>query len=137
MHATCSKHLSAMVLGSILWLSMTPADAAHPLSIAGAWSATANRTLGALVISQGVNGAVCKPIRGTIFGSAIQGYYCPVVGRIVFARLNSSGVPFQFYEGHVSRDGTTDYIGGSFSIWNSSGGGFSDEGVDFNFSARK
>lgn len=136
MNAAILKHLGAMALGSILGLSTAPANAASPASIAGNWAATANQTNGVLAINQIASAAVCKPIRGTIFGSAIEGYYCPVVGRIVFARL-TGGTPFQFYEGHVSRDGVTDYIGGSFSIWNVVGGGLANEGVDFPFFANK
>ncbi|MGH6840663.1 MAG: hypothetical protein ACREDV_00995 [Methylocella sp.] len=113
------------------------ANAAHPLSVAGNWNATANQTLGVLAISQPFSAATCKPITGTIFGNTIEGYYCPAVGRIVFARRTGGGTPFQLYEAHVSRDGVTDRIGGSFLIWNASGGGFSTEGVDFNFSATK
>ncbi|MGQ0446463.1 MAG: hypothetical protein ACT4O2_15395 [Beijerinckiaceae bacterium] len=113
------------------------ANAAHPLSVAGTWNATANQTLGVLAIAQPASAATCKPINGTIFGNTIEGYYCPAVGRIVFARRTGGGTPFQLYEAHVSRDGVTDRIGGSFLIWNASGGGFSNEGVDFNFSATK
>jgi hypothetical protein len=46
-------------------------------------------------------------------------------------------VPFQVYEGHVSRDGRIDRMGGSFMIWNSLGGGAFNEGPDYNFSASK
>lgn len=113
------------------------ANAASPLNVAGNWSATANQTLGALVIVQAASAAVCKPISGTIFGNSIEGYYCPVTGRIDFARKTGGGIPFQLYEGYVARDAVVDRIGGSFLIWNVSGGGMSNEGVDFNFSATK
>lgn len=115
------------------------ANAASPLNIAGNWSATGNQTLGNLSIFQAASAAVCKPISGSIFGgtSHIEGFYCPVTGRIVFARSTSGGIPFQLYEGYVARDGVVDRIGGTFQIWNASGGGLSNEGVDFNFSATK
>jgi hypothetical protein len=113
------------------------AQAAHPANITGGWTAIGNQTIGALNIVQAASAAVCKPIVGSIFGNSIQGYYCPVTGRIVFARRNAALVPFQMYEGHVSRDGAVDRIGGSFMVFNTSGGGQANEGVDFNFSATK
>ena len=118
------------------------ATAASPPSIAGNWSGVSNQTGVTLNIIQFASAAVCKPIGGNMVGvlNAIQGYYCPVTGRIVFARRAVIGgvlTPFQFYEGHVSRDGVIDRIGGSFAVFNASGGGFANEGVDFNFSATK
>lgn len=124
-------------LGSIPLLCMAAANAAHPPSVAGNWAVTANQTLGGLVIVQAPSAAVCKPISGNIFGNPIQGNYCPVTGRIVFARQTGASLPFQLYQGHVSRDAAVDRIGGSFLIWNAAGGGFPDEGVDYNFSGTK
>lgn len=114
------------------------AEAASPASIAGVWAASANQTLGALVIAQAaVPAGVCKSISGTIFGATIEGYYCSVTGRVVFARRLANGVPFQLYEGYVARDAAVDRIGGTFQVWNATGGRLSNEGVDFNFSATK
>ena len=118
------------------------AKAAHPPSIAGVWNAIGNTAGGALAINQFASAAVCKPITGSMFGvaNAVQGYYCPVTGRIVFARRALIGgvlTPIQFYEGHVSRDGVIDRMSGSFAVFNGFGGGFANEGVDFNFSATK
>lgn len=126
---------TALGLLSLLWAGT--ADAAHPASVAGTWTATANQTIGALVIVQPASAATCKPISGTIFGSSIQGFYCPATGRIVFARRTAALVPFQLYGGNLARDGVVDRIGGTFLIWNSTGGGAANEGVDFNFSATK
>ncbi len=139
MKATLLGHVCAAALASTALLWTAAAYAAHPASVAGTWSAVGNQTLGNLVISQAASAAVCKPIRGAIFAAAttIEGFYCPVTGRIVFARRTAGGVPFQLYEGQVSRDGAVDRIGGSFIIWNGAGGGFANEGVDFNFSAAK
>lgn len=131
------KQILATGLGALSLLWIGAADAASPLSVAGTWAATGNQTLGSLVITQTANTAVCKPIIGSIFGSAIEGFYCPVTGRIVFARRTATGVPFQLYEGYVARDAAIDRIGGTFKIWNATGGGLSNEGVDFNFSATK
>ncbi len=137
MKAKLTKHAIAIALGSMSLLWIGVANAAHPPSVAGVWAATANQTLGPLNIVQAVSANVCKPISGTIFGSSIQGFYCPVTGRIVFARRTAAGLPFQLYEGHVGRDAAIDRIGGSVLIWNTSGGGLANEGVDFNFSATK
>ena len=137
MRTTFLKLTSALFGVSLLGIGA--ANAASPASVAGSWSAVGNQTTGFLRIAQGASAAVCKPIAGSIFVAAnsIQGFYCPVTGRIVFARRNAGGVPFQLYEGHVSRDGAIDRIGGSFLVWNAAGGGFANEGVDFNFSAAK
>ena len=118
------------------------ATAASPPSVGGVWNHVGNQSVGPLVIFQFASAAVCKPITGSMFGlaNAVQGYYCPVTGRIVFARRQLLGgvmTPFQFYEGHVARDGVIDRIGGSFAVFNPSGGGFANEGVDYNFSATK
>ena len=140
MKTTLLNRVCAIALGSMSLLWMGAANAAHPASVAGNWAVTGNQTLGALVIVQAASAAVCKPISGIIFGSTIQGYYCPVTGRIVFGRRAGFGAAFPFfqlYEAHVSRDAVVDRIGGSFLIWNASGGGFANEGVDFNFSATK
>jgi hypothetical protein len=120
---------------SLLWAGV--AEAAHPVNVSGNWRATGNQTLGALIIVQAASAAVCKPISGTIFGNSIQGSYCPVTGRIVFARRTAALVPFQLYQGYVSRDAPVDRIGGTLMVWNALGGGFANEGVDFNFSATK
>jgi hypothetical protein len=114
-------------------LTAASAHAANPPSIAGVWSTTANQILGALTIVQGASAAACKPIGGNVFGSPIQGFYCPVTGRIVFARLNA-GVPFQVYQAWVGTNVGVDRMGGSFLAWNGAGGGPT---TDFNFSATK
>ena len=133
------KRARATALASMSLLWIAGANAAAPASIAGTWSAVGNQTLGKLEISQAASAATCKPIRGSIFSSTttIEGFYCPVTGRIAFARRTAGGVPFQLYEGHVSRDGAVDRMGGSLIIWNGAGGGLGNEGVDFNFSATK
>jgi hypothetical protein len=119
---------------SLLWAGN--AYAAHPASVGGTWTATGNLTTGQLVISQGA-GTTCRVITGTIFNSAIEGNYCPAVGRIVFVRKLSNGVPFQLYEGYVSQDATVDRIGGTFKIWNAAGGAATTDGLDYNFNASK
>lgn len=132
------KAMTLISASALLALAANPAHAAHPPSVAGNWSAIANQTSGGLTIVQAASAATCKPITGMIFGSTLNGYYCPATGRLVFAR-NAGAVPFQFYQGYVSRlqAGATMKIGGTLSIWNAAGGGFGNEGVDFNFSAVK
>jgi hypothetical protein len=124
------------MLGTLSFLWAGSAYAAHPASVAGTWTATGNLTTGQLVISQGT-GTTCRVINGTIFNSAIEGHYCPAVGRIVFVRKLSNGVPFQLYEGYVSQDAAVDRIGGTFKIWNLAGGAATTDGVDYNFNAFK
>lgn len=127
----------AASIGSLLLLCAGSAEAASPASIAGTWSVVGNQATGSLVIVQPSGSGTCRAISGTIFGSPIEGFYCPPTGRVVFARRLASGVPFQLYEGYVGRDGAVDRIGGTFIVWNASGGRLSNEGVDFNFSATK
>ena len=136
MKVSLIKGICAAV-GALSMLGAGSVEAASPPSVAGNWAATGNQTLGALSIAQAASVNVCKPIRGTIFGSTIEGYYCPVTGRIVFARRLANGTPFQLYQGQVARDAAIDRIGGTFLIWNATGGGFGNEGPDFNFSATK
>ena len=134
--ATAMVAPTATVL-SLLWAGA--AFAAHVPVVTGTWAAQANQTTGSLVMTQFISARTCKPVTGTIFGNPIEGFYCPSVGRLVFARKTSGSgsTPFQFYEAHVSRDGAIDRIGGSFAVWNFSGGGLANEGVDFNFSATR
>ena len=132
------RALSAVLgLSALLWTST--AYAAHPASVAGNWNAVGNQTTGTLAIVQAASAATCKPISGSIFGAGttIQGSYCPSTGRIVFARRNAAGVPFQIYEGYVARDALRDRMGGTFMVWNAAGGGLANEGVDYNFSTFK
>jgi hypothetical protein len=138
MTSSLHKAITLISASTLLALAANPAHAVHPPSVAGNWSAVGNQSSGALIIVQPASANTCKPISGTIFGSTLNGYYCPATGRLVFAR-NAGAVPFQFYQGYVSRlqAGATMKIGGTFSIWNAAGGGFGNEGVDFNFSAFK
>lgn len=137
MKAHIKKAISVAAIGAVSLFSAESALAAHPFSVTGNWSTAANQTTGNLAIVQAASAATCKPIAGNIFGSPIEGYYCPATGRIVFARKLANGVPFQFYEAHVSRTGVVLRMGGSFAVWNAVGGGFANEGVDYNFSAAK
>ena len=139
MRTSSLMRVLAIALGSLPLILAAPANAASPLSVAGVWAATGNQTLGPLVIAQAVSAAECKPLTGSIFlaTNQIRGFYCPETGRIVFMRHSPTGTPFQLYEGQVARDAAVDRMGGEFHIWNAAGGGFANEGPDFNFSATK
>jgi hypothetical protein len=139
MKTLISNRVCALVLSSISLLWAGTANAAHPASVTGNWNATGNQTLGILSIVQAAGITACRRITGSIFfaTNAIEGVYCPATGRIVFVRKLSTGVPFQLYEGHVSQDGIIDRIGGSFKIWNATGGAVTTDGPDYNFSATK
>ncbi|MGK7873706.1 MAG: hypothetical protein AB4426_10475 [Xenococcaceae cyanobacterium] len=95
-------------------------------NITGQWNATANDTVGVLNITQFNNGF----ISGNIFGQRIQGTYVPSTRRLVFARDNASGDPFQLYSGWVSGSGR--FLAGTFHAWNGSGGA-DQNGGDFGF----
>lgn len=128
----------ASILFSVVWINSSLA--APPSNITGTWSAISNQTTGALVITQVASTARCKPIVGTIFGTDIEGHYCPNIGQVTFIRTSAAGggVPIQFYRGVLASDGTVDRIGGTFFIWNCDGGcGAPTDGVEYNFSATK
>ncbi len=99
-----------------------------PLSVVGNWSVVANQSFGTLSItSQGLGD--CQPIKGTIFGNTIVGFYCPHSGRIHFLR-NNGATTIQDYTANVSQTGTTLRMGGTFA---------SDLGAfgEYNFSGTK
>jgi len=120
----------AVCFGSLLWASAAYADG-WPATVQGNWSVVANQSTGTLSITQPSSTLNCQPISGTIFGasSTIQGFYCPASGRISFARRNSSGVPFQYYQGNLSQTGNILRIGGSFASFTSTYGEYSFYGT--------
>jgi hypothetical protein len=129
----------AMAIGCLLVLSASLAItyAAGPEDVQGTWSWTANNSSGRLHIFQRADGSIF----GTMHHGAvatpgdvtdIEGYYLPDGRRIVFVRKGSNGVPFQFYQGYLSRSGLR--MAGTFHVWNPSGGGLIGE-ADFNFQA--
>ena len=71
--------------GALLWASPAAADG-WPMSVAGNWTVKANLAAGSMFINQPASTRQCKPITGTIFGSPIEGAYCPGSGRITFFR---------------------------------------------------
>ena len=127
----------ALLLGSLCFIFASAAEAAHPLSLTGNWSVVGNQNPGALVIIQLAGVTTCRIIRSTIYGSQIEGVYCPATGRIVFVRKTAAGLPFQHFSGSVSQDGLIDRIGGTMGIWNALGGSATIDGPDYNFSAAR
>jgi hypothetical protein len=131
-----SKFLAASAIISLL--GMNSAFAARPSNISGDWAAVGNLFPVTLTIAQGIAPGLCKPITGKYDVLTIEGRYCPANGRIVFVASDATGIPYQLVEAHVSRDGFTDYMGGSLIVWNLKGSGLiASEGVDYNFSAKK
>ncbi|MCC5606736.1 hypothetical protein LC612_08035 [Nostoc sp. CHAB 5834] len=124
----------AVCCGAFSWGSSAYADG-WPATVAGSWSVVANQSVGSLVITQPTSTLNCQPISGTIFGNAIEGFYCPSSGRIAFARKSSNDFPYQYYQGNLSQTGSTLRIGGSFSAFLSNGSGGSLG--EYNFSASK
>src|SRR5688500_11212578 len=105
----------AMCIGTMLSSGVAHADG-WPLSIAGTWRVVANQTSGLLIINQ-VGAGVCKRIVGTIFGSPVEGSYCPGAGTVTFHRyLNAAKVANQFYQAQLSVDSAVDHMGGSFGV---------------------
>jgi hypothetical protein len=105
----------AMCVGIIFSSTVSHADG-WPLNIAGTWNVVANQSAGTMVIFQSLVG-VCKRITGTIFGTPIDGAYCPGAGTVTFNRyLNViTKVAHQSYRAQLSQDGVVDRMGGSFS----------------------
>jgi hypothetical protein len=123
------KKLLFVALFASMGLGATTAMAdGWPLSVLGNWSVVANQSAGTLSItSQGLGD--CQPIKGTIFGNSIVGFYCPHSGRIHFLR-NNGATTIQDYTANVSQAGPTLRMGGVFD---------SDLGAfgEYNFSGTK
>ncbi len=118
-------------------ISANVALAAPPPNVLGQWSVIGNQTAGLLVINfQGAAG-ICRGITGTIYGiNPIEGFYCPVTGRIHFVRKNGgTNDTFQSWTGNVGDDAAIDRMGGTFVVSSSLGGG----GVfgEYNFQASR
>ncbi len=113
----------------ILALFATGASA-NPADLNAIWSAMGNNSPGDLYLIQASDNSVS----GSIYGDNIEGIYIPDTRRLVFARLTSSGTPFQLFEAHVSTNGL--HMAGSLIVWNGSGGG-GQGGLDFNFNAKR
>jgi hypothetical protein len=127
----------AIGFGSLLCGSAAYADG-WPTSVQGTWSAIAAQTTGTLTITQPASNLNCRPITGTLFdNSTIQGFYCPRSGRISFIRVYNQGTAnggaTQYYQGNVSQTGSTLYIGGTQTTFDTAGGSLGE----YNFSASK
>lgn len=119
-HKPMKYRAIAVLAGITLGLAAQSALAdGWPPNISGNWSVIGNQSPGTLSITQfaGAAGSQCKPIRGTIYGNPMEGFYCPGSGRIAFLRKfpAPSTATFQSWSGNLSADGSLDRIGGTFN----------------------
>jgi hypothetical protein len=142
MSIICKTTVLALATGTLLWGSVASADG-WPATVAGNWSVIGNQSIGTLSITQfaGAAGSQCKPIRGTIYTSPIEGFYCPGSGRLSFARRISAtnATVFQYWSGNLSQRVTSSplRIGGSFAAFphNNVSGTTGGSLGEYNFSA--
>ena len=126
-----------LALAAITFLAAPLAHADnYPESVQGNWAVTANLTNGSLIVtSQGdPTTGKCPAIAGTVFGDAIQGFYCPGSGRIHFVRKLSNNATIQAWTGQLSDDATRPRMGGMHTSVDVFFGGNLGE---YNFQARK
>ena len=124
-------------------LVATSASAERPATLGGTtWTLQTNRESVQLVITSqagpGAPGAeTCRHINGDIGNVAnIQGWYCPLTGRIHFVHKNlGSGNAVRVFTGNVSDDviGQTLYMSGTMTVLAIA---FGDLG-EYNFSATR
>ena len=123
-----SQKLIVMLACFCILMGVSPVIAdGWPSNITGTWTVVGNQHVGiganGLVITQyaGAAGSRSKPIRGRIYGvDAIEGYYNPFSGRIVFMRyIGNTTRPKQFWSGNLSqlRAGERLRIGGNFATF--------------------
>jgi hypothetical protein len=119
------KYLSLSLLAACAAVGLGSGSAhanGWPASVVGGWTAQANGFPLALRISSQAAGSGCVAIAGTIADvnaggqtNNIQGFYCPLSGRITFLRKNiQTNDTFQVYEGNLSVAGAKTYMGGTF-----------------------
>jgi hypothetical protein len=99
------KLLFGMLLAPMAFGSNIALADGWPASVVGHWDVSGNGSRGTLnITSQGSTGD-CRLIAGTIYGtSTIQGYYCPLSGRILFRRkLPGTTTEFQDWAGNLSQ----------------------------------
>src|SRR5689334_6339216 len=97
-----------------------------PASVVGGWNVQANQSALVLRISSQAAGSGCVAITSTIAAGGqsnnIQGFYCPLSGRVSFLRKNvQTNDTFQTYVGNLSMAGAKNYIGGTFLQEDTSG----------------
>lgn len=116
--------LSSVLMGLSLLL-LSQAAAAWPTSVFGTWNVRANQTPGTMHITFQSGAGACRQILGDILGSPMQGFYCPSTGRIQFLRKNSVNDTLQVYSANLTSTGVTNFMGGSFSSYDSAFGEYS------------
>jgi len=100
-------------------------DNAFPQRISGFWSGFSNQTAVTAVFyeSVGTPGS-CDTLTGTFGGNPVQGYYCPLSGRVGFA-IFSGGQPFEVCSGTLTQSGSTNRITGWFAYFTTPRGEYS------------
>jgi hypothetical protein len=137
------KYLSLSLLAACAAVGLGSGSAhanGWPTSVVGSWKVQANQSGLVLRISSQANGSGCVVIGGTITdvnppgqSNNIEGFYCPLSGRISFLRKNvQTNDTFQVFTGNLSMAASTNYMGGTFL--QESGAGLVGE---YNFSAQK
>jgi hypothetical protein len=119
------KYLSLSLLTACAAIGLGTGSAhanGWPTSVVGSWNVQANQSALVLRISTQAAGSGCVAITGTITDLAvggqsnnIQGFYCPLSGRVSFLRKNvQTNDTFQTYVGNLSMAGAKNYMGGTF-----------------------
>jgi hypothetical protein len=110
----------------------------YPATLVGNWVVTGNHSTGTLSITSQASSPTdnCASISGTIYGDAIQGFYCPGSGRIHFLRKKSLNRTIQAWTGQLSYTNPSQVLrmGGMFSSVDELEGGNLGE---YNFNASK
>ena len=128
-----NKSLSSVVFGSLTLLATSAMADGWPASVVGNWNVVGNQTAGVLSVTGQAAAGMCRRIVGTIYGNAIEGFYCPFSGRINFVRKNAANDTVQAWLGGVSMAGPTLRMGGTFASVTPAGGSLGE----YNFHAVK
>jgi len=81
-----------------------------PLTLSGTWSGFSNQTPVTATFTEGVGTpGNCDSLIGTFGGNPIQGYYCPLSGRVGFA-IFSGGQPFEVCSGTLTQYGSINRV---------------------------
>jgi hypothetical protein len=96
-----------------------------PVSVVGTWASLADESIGRIEITSQLPTGHCQSITGSYTDSGsegpntIQGFYCPLSGRIHFLRfIHGTRITFQAWSGNASRVGVNPKqisMGGIFS----------------------
>src|SRR5918911_187785 len=115
------KYLSLSLLAACAAVGLGSGSAhanGWPTSVVGSWNVQANQSGLLLRISSQAAGSGCVVITGTITdvnpvgqSNNIEGFYCPLSGRISFLRKNvQTNDTFQVFTGNLSMAASTNYM---------------------------